>query len=564
MPPFQQPLQSQNSRPHYDPGFQFFGAPSGSSNIPLPSQQANSFQGQQVPFQAQSAGYNSQFNSFQSGQNSGFAQAPFQGSSFHFPAPQNQFQDIPVPRAVAPPQTLDQSAVLSMMASFMPQMMKDALQSLGFSKPTAAETQSTPVLTPQESMPGPSGFSASASGPPANKRRRIDGEEEVLYAASGDEDQEDDYASIPDTSSVPELYRDKLRLVRELEKLETEETVKSNPMVMSVEPEERKARLSLPPSAGFLNKFEDFTKVLKGQKAIKGTQKQVFTSGKFPRLFKPSPSLYSIPECPWKAESLGLGSDLLAATNPVYNSTHPPQVSVDEAVVKKLESSVRQSLNVASYMDHFMFASRELIKGSQEKLDLVQAGDSLSFPDVCEIYDDNKKALGLLQSAAKALSDISVGLVERAGCLVTLRRDAWIKGMPFNLPQVEKLRLRSLSLNADFLFPTEEIEVSKKCLKDYKEGKLQDQVLNSQLRSYNIPKVSQEASSKPSEQSSTSTHYNRGGRGRGGRGGTFRGGRGGRGGTGSQTGRGGSNAGSSSKSNTGKKRGAEASKDNQN
>lgn len=257
---------------------------------------------------------------------------------------------------------------------------------------------------------------------------------------------------------------------------------------LSVEPVEKKAKLSLPASIGLYNYFDEYNKAISGKKIVKGVQKPPSKIGDYPKLFDPSPAFYAIEDCPWKPQALIVGGKLLDSKEHLYKWGKAPQIRCEESLITKIESNERKSLNVASYTDHFIYGSKLQLRAIQDKLNAVEEGNTLPYKDVLDIFKMNDQLFGLLDSVAKGNQNMAYSLVDRISLLVTLRRDTWMKGFDADLPTEEKYRLRALSVNSPQLFPEEEVIVAKAALASGKEQKLHDQLLKDRLknnRNYN-------------------------------------------------------------------------------
>lgn len=366
-------------------------------------------------------------------------------------------------------------------------MVRNTMESCGW------KANTTPPV-PQESTSSGS-HGGHRDGPPA-KRARSDGPEfqaenydiEAYDSDKGEEivdEEEDEEEQHSPTETEAQLYREKIKLVRTLEGLETKDTELKSAGSLSVEPVEKKTKLSLPPSMGFYSYFDEHNKSLKGTKVIKGVQKPPTKMGDYPKLFAPNPVFYAIEECPWQAQGLIVGGNLLHADEKLYTWGKAPQIRCDESLITKLESNERKSINVASYNDHFIFGSKLQLKAIQTKLTAVKENTALPYQGVLEIFKLNEQLFGLLDSIAKGNQNMAYSLVDRVSLLTTLRRDAWLKGMDQELPTEERYRLRALSVNTPQLFPEEEVSKAKKALKSGKEEKLHDQMLKNQFKNSN-------------------------------------------------------------------------------
>ena len=374
-------------------------------------------------------------------------------SQYGYPYP--QFQPVPPPTipSVSPPPPPQPSVqpsshkemvkeVLSSVSTLMPDMMKEMFTQMGFGK-----------------------SSKDATGPPVAKKRRLaeDDKEEEEETAEVEEEEDDDARSA-------DSYREKLILVCTIEGLETVTTTTSDPGSLSVEPVTKKAKITLPASVGFMQNFTKFSCKLAGTPVKEGGEvKAALAVGKFPKLFTPKATYYSIPECPWKTGALPLGSNLIATEEKIFPDTKVPDLVIPDKECTALESSERLSLNLHSYLDHFIAASKKQLKNSVSSLDsFLKEQTELDVDTFYEMSQSMKDVLRILDSAALANQDLSKVVCDRISFLVTTRRDAFI-GKMAQLPLIEKTRLRSLPVNTPSLFPPEEIEKAREKIKASRE-----------------------------------------------------------------------------------------------
>ena len=361
-------------------------------------------------------------------------------------------------------------------------MFRNTLESCGLKSPPQSDTVEVDLNNNND----------HSDGPPKKRPRQeiVDiefsdaGREEEIqtWAREANDDGEEEITTFvrPSEKEV-HLYREKLKLVRDLEDLETVESELDNSGGLSVDPVKKKVKVSLPASMGFFEYFEDYHKHLCGEKVVKGVQKSRVELGSYPKMFEPHPSYYSIDDCPWQSQGLHLGANLLHKDNGLYQWSSAPQIRCEEILIRKLESNERKCLNVASYTDHFIYACKLQLQKIQDKLMAVEKDQDLPFEEVMNIFQMNDQMFGLLDSAGKGTQNQAAALVDRISQLVSMRRDAWMKGMDKNLPKEEKFRLRDLSVNTCQLFPQEEVNKAKEKVKSEKEDKVNDKLLNAQL-----------------------------------------------------------------------------------
>ena len=399
-------------------------------------------------------------------------QVPSQGMFQHYVPVSSATATFPSPVQTAP---APDPSWLAAVAT----MFRSTLESCGLKLPSNTEVDSN------------NNSDDHNDGPPKKKPRQdaIDiefsdaGREEIqTWERDADDDGEEEATTFTRPSDKDiHIYREKIKLVRDLEDLETVETELDNSGGLSVDPVKKKVKVTLPASMGFFDYFDDYNKLLRGDKVVKGVQKSRTELGTYPKMFEPHPSYYSIDDCPWQSQGLHLGANLLHKDDGFYRWGAAPQIRCEEILIRKLESNERKCLNVASYTDHFIYGCKLQLKKVQDKLLAVEKDQDLPFEEVMNIFQMNDQILGLLDSAGKGTQNQANALVQRISQLVAMRRDAWMKGMDTNLPKEEKFRMRALSVNTCQLFPQEEINKAKEKVKSEKEDKVNDKLLNAQL-----------------------------------------------------------------------------------
>ena len=175
----------------------------------------------------------------------------------------------------------------------------------------------------------------------------------------------------------------------------------------------------------------------------------------------------------------------------IYEGSKPPVATVGEDTFTKLESSNRKSLNVVSYLDQFLAASKKHLRAVQDTLFAVDEGKQLDFEDVCDLHQKGEEVLSFLDSAAMANQDLGLATCDRISQLVTTRRDMYLENF-VDIPEEEKIRLRTLPINTPMLFPQAEIEVAKGKSRDQKEDDLRSNMMKrmSYSGNYNRDKAS--------------------------------------------------------------------------
>lgn len=392
------------------------------------------------------------------------------------------YQAAAPPVQAAPPGPIDTSWMQALASVF-----RGTLEGMGFQPNSQNQSPSTIA---QDSDP-----SRSHKDGPAAKRQRRGGpelrfdhfdiaadSEEVSVRGDDDDELDDEAAPVKPSEREILMYREKIKLVRDLEGMETQETELASTGGLGVDPIEKKVKLTLPASPGFFDYFDQYNKSLSGRKIVKGVQKPPTEIGSFPKLYEPQPTYYAIDDCPWQSTCLGLGTNLLDKQEHLYVWGEAPQIRMTEANLKKLETNERRCLNVASYTDHFVYGCKLQLKSVQDKLMAVENDQPLPFQEVMNIFKLNDQMFGLLDSIARGNQTQAFCLADRVSQFVTMRRDAWLKGMDSSLPLSEKYRLRALSANTPTLFPKDEVEKAKKAVKTGKEEKLHENLLKAQAQ----------------------------------------------------------------------------------
>jgi hypothetical protein len=232
-----------------------------------------------------------------------------------------------------------------------------------------------------------------------------------------------------------------------------------------------------------LQHFQDFLDNLKNVKSGKSraTKGSYYDLGQLPQPFKPRMAHYNIEKCPWIETALPDNESLLSSST-LYKHDDRPQIRIKSKRLMEWENSNRQSLSVASHLDHFLWAGKTRVKELKEKLEVHDQPDStISFQEIEDLWNDADQAVDFLQSAAKGLQDLVKATVNRVCWQVTVRRDSWLERMDSSLPKAEKRKLRALDCNSKLLFNQDDLEAAKKQLKSEKEEKVQNKFLESEV-----------------------------------------------------------------------------------
>ena len=238
-------------------------------------------------------------------------------------------------------------------------------------------------------------------------------------------------------------------------------------------------KFNLPASQSFVSKFTNFVDKIAGKKKATGKASAgVFQLGSYPALFAPKMKTYEIDDCPWATSALPITDDLASKNLNSMFSKDTMEMSCPEDQVKKLETGLRRSMNILSYLDSFTYGGREKAAAVHNALVDVRGGTECDEEDLNKLVSTSSQSVELLYSSGSAISHLASIIADTIAFLVIWRRDRWMSCLDSSVPPSEKQRLRSLSVNASALFPTEELNLCKQRLTEEKSNKAQDKLID--------------------------------------------------------------------------------------
>lgn len=327
---------------------------------------------------------------------------------------------------------------------------------------------------------GQSSAKDSSSLAPPSKRRRLGREDEVT---SETEEQEEGFVEPPAEDQEASTYRNRLKWIKDLLGMDSSDIVEVESGSMSMAPTQKWAKLSLPPSVQFGSKFESYTDSIKGKKKSTAKGKAgVYAPGSYPTVKVPKMDYYHIEDCPWPTQALPVTELLGNKTTDTLFTKSTINVSLSEDLVMKMETNLRKSMSVLSYLDWFVWAGSEKGQSTRHLMidseDKEHGGAQLGVEDLNKTVDTLTESTELLFSAGTAISHLADIVADTIGFIVTLRRDQWMAQMDKIVPLSEKQRLRSCSTNATALFTTEDLEECRNRLSKEKTNEAQVKMID--------------------------------------------------------------------------------------
>lgn len=300
------------------------------------------------------------------------------------------------------------------------------------------------------------------------------------YEEDDDED-EDDEEEVDEDENEEEKslrkYRNKISRLREMLKLPVQESKekvynpKSDTVPVKITP-------VLPASSeGTSNLFDQFVNDVNGKSTQKKKRQVPKEMGTFPTNYLPKSKFYEVEDCPWK--DTVPDSDPLLYNSSLYKSHDHPNFNMSILRLFDWEESNRKSLNVASYVDHFMWGVQKHLKVMKRKLGSrrYEEDPTLAFEQIEDLYWQVSESLGFLDSAARGLNDLIKMAVSRIGNQMLVRRDNWFSQFTSSPGRSVYLSLRGAGLNEDGLFGSELMEKAIKSMKEDKHDDVQDAFL---------------------------------------------------------------------------------------
>ena len=273
-------------------------------------------------------------------------------------------------------------------------------------------------------------------------------------------------------------YRERVKRVREM-LLGTEEVTQEEKVnaVLSMDEPRSSGKIRLPHSVGFLQFFKEFEDETAG--IGEGSDKKRRTElamGSFPKDLKAKMKSYQMQDCPWEKNpraDTGLGGSV------VHPDKETPRVVLKMNEVEKAEQNQRNMLSITSYVDTFLWATKEKVKETMKKLDSTryQEEPSMNFEQIQDLYEELEMCLEFMQSTARGVQDIVKSAVNGIGFFTLARRDAYIWGMSKILGKDTKIKMRQGGINDSMLFGEEKLKEARKKVVEDKRDLMQDKFL---------------------------------------------------------------------------------------
>jgi hypothetical protein len=217
-----------------------------------------------------------------------------------------------------------------------------------------------------------------------------------------------------------DLYKERVRKVREMLALPQIQPQASKDVCMSVETDRARVKHILPASKNFSSMFSNFLDEVKGVSKKKGSPMDV---GTFPKRFQPRMTNYELEDCPWSVEAVVNDPELYNSS--LWRHKDNPQFRISQKKIAEWETSNREGLSVASYTDSFLWSVKSMLTNMRDNLDSRRFCEdpTLTLDHIMELRDQTTEALQFLQSAARGIQDMTKLTVGRIGSQVLSRRD---------------------------------------------------------------------------------------------------------------------------------------------
>ena len=328
--------------------------------------------------------------------------------------------------------------------------------------------------------------------------------------------------------SAAQIYRENLELVQDIMGLaRLEDKIKAT-FTMGLTKKDMKQKL--PVAEDYANMFGELQAEWKAESGSKRAVKKLgipYDVGAVPQRSQPRMSNYEIEGMTWKATAVP--SEIFLLGSSLYKGKDKPLLRLDDKRMSDLESSNREVLNIASYLQWFTKAMDSRLNDIMGKLQ----NEPVSFEEWQDIWNDARETQELLGSVVKGHHDIVKNSMSEIGTMILTRRDAWLDRFKEHLPKEMLLRLRHADPNGDTLFGQPLLQEAMEIAQKKKVEKVQDKILYSQydgkkgegkkdFQKRDFRESDQGKNEGGSNKGSANTRGYRGGRGRGrGRGQSF-------------------------------------------
>lgn len=342
---------------------------------------------------------------------------------------------------------------------------------------TTEVTQETPVLTESHTN------QQSAVQPEMCNRRNSREEDRQSVLSKGDSNitQNTECEEIDDEGENQMSFKQRVKRVREMLLGEENEPViqDKTKTVLSVDPPKLTQRTVLPHSESFLGFFKNMDEEIKGVGRRRDNRlREPLTFGKLPKEIKPRMRVYTLKDCPWthlpsKNPGLFQSSLFQEQVNRVSN-VHIPLEKMED-----FQNEQRNMLSIASYVDMFMWATKENVKETLKNLDTARYMDEpkLNFEEIQDVHENLEETLEFIQSAARGVQDMVQFTIFNIGATELWRKDSYIDKMVRELPIEIKNKLRQNGCNEDYLFDEGTLKEAKNVLSEEKREKVQEKYL---------------------------------------------------------------------------------------
>ena len=279
---------------------------------------------------------------------------------------------------------------------------------------------------------------------------------------------------------VDQSYTDRLRMVSEILDLELEcEEVVNRGIASTITSTIRSSpsKTFFPAQETFLAQFDDYVNELAARPGSHRHQNTVHNTpmgiNDFPTRPKPKiEQYYKLPNYSWNPAATDAQEE--ARDNLIYDGKHFPRIEIANSRLKDWESIGRENLNMLSYLDRFLCASKELFSTLFHHIENLESEEEL---DKELLWNIGHQGICMTFSAGWTIDDLVRNSVWLSAESMLIRRDAILDRMKKKVPENHIKRMRYGNLNSSRLFVDRDLEDAKAAASREKDSRYQSEVI---------------------------------------------------------------------------------------